>query len=233
MQISLIIPAFNEEEVIQDTLVEVLDFLKNNFQSFEIIVVDDASSDNTRMLVQKFPEIVLLRNLKNHGKGYSVAKGMRQAQGELLIFMDADNSTRIAELKTFLQFIPRYQVLIGSRAIAQAQVLARQALWKVFLGRLGNYLIQLFLLPGIKDTQCGFKLFTKDCKFIFEKLSIEDWGFDFELLFLLKKHKFKIKELPVAWKNNLDSKVKVSTYFKTLFQVIKVRLNYLFNQYKI
>lgn len=233
MQISVVIPAFNEESVISHTLTEVLAFLQNNFQSFEVIVVNDASSDKTTDIVSHFSQVILLHNQRNHGKGYSVAKGMKIAQGDLLLFMDADNSTRIAELTNFLKFIPNYQVVIGSRAISQAQVVTRQPAWKVFFGRFGNWLIQLFLLPGIKDTQCGFKLFTKDVKNIFQHLKINDWGFDFELLFLAKKKNFQIKELGVVWKNNFDSKVKFSTYFKTLMQVLKVRYNYLFNKYKI
>lgn len=233
MQISVVIPAFNEEKVIKDTLDEVFDFLKNNFQSFEVIVVNDASKDNTATVVSQIPQVILLNNQSNHGKGYSVAKGVNFAQGDLILFMDADNSTRIKELKNFLPFISKYSVIIASRAISQANVIRRQAAWKVFFGRIGNWLIQLFLLPGIKDTQCGFKLFRKECKNLFKQLKIEDWGFDFELLFLAKKNKFLIKELGVVWENNLDSKVKFSTYFKTLWQVITVRYNYLFNKYKV
>ncbi|MCB9802585.1 glycosyltransferase family 2 protein [Candidatus Nomurabacteria bacterium] len=233
MEISVVIPAFNEEKVILQTLTEVKFFLLKNYQSFEIIVVDDKSTDRTLDLLENFSEIKLLKNQKNHGKGYSVAKGVKAAKGEWILFMDADNSTKIKELNNFKPDLEENDLLIASRAVAGAKIIDSQAKWKVIFGRLGNKLIQILLLPGIQDTQCGFKLFRSELKGIFEQLTIEDWGFDFELLFLARKKNFKIKELPVEWLNNQDSKVKFSTYFKTILQVLKVRVNYFLNKYQI
>lgn len=233
MEISVVIPVFNEEKVIAKTLTEVKDFLSQNFSSFEIIVVDDCSTDQTIKILKNFPEIILLKNLRNHGKGYTVSKGVNQSVGEWILFMDADNSTKIQELNNFKAYLEDYDLLIASRAISGAFIASSQAKWKVIFGRLGNKLIQSLLLPGIKDTQCGFKLFRSSLKSIFQKLTIEDWGFDFELLFLASKKGFKIKELPVEWFNNTDSKVKFLSYFKTLEQVLRVRFNYFLNKYKI
>ena len=232
MEISVIIPAFNEEAVIGNTVKEIKDFLSANFYSFEIIIVDDASSDRTLEIVNQLKNIRVLRNLTNHGKGYTVAKGVQVARGEMILFMDADNSTPIKELKAVLPYIEDYHLVIGSRALSDSVILKRQSFIKVWLGRSGNFLIQLFILPGIKDTQCGFKLFRKEIKSLFDKLTIDDWGFDFELLFLARRHNFQIKEVPITWTNNEQSKVTLFGYIKTLVQVFKVRANHLFKKYK-
>ena len=232
MEISVIIPAFNEEAVIGNTVKEIKDFLSANFYSFEIIIVDDASSDRTLEIVNQLKNIRVLRNLTNHGKGYTVAKGVQVARGEMILFMDADNSTPIKELKAMLPYIEDYHLVIGSRALSDSVILKRQSFIKVWLGRSGNFLIQLFILPGIKDTQCGFKLFRKEIKSLFDKLTIDDWGFDFELLFLARRHNFQIKEVPITWTNNEQSKVTLFGYIKTLVQVFKVRANHLFKKYK-
>jgi dolichyl-phosphate beta-glucosyltransferase len=232
MEISVIIPAFDEEAVIEDTVREIKDFLTARFSKFEIIIVDDASRDRTLKIANQIKNIRVLRNLTNHGKGYTVAKGVRAAKGEMILFMDADNSTPIKELEAMLPYIQDYHLVIGSRALSDSVIVKQQAAIKVWLGRSGNLLIRLFLLPGIKDTQCGFKLFRKEVKSLFEKLTINKWGFDFELLFLARRQNFKIKEVPITWTNNEQSKVTPIGYLKTLAQVFKVRANYLFKKYK-
>ncbi|RJQ34839.1 glycosyltransferase family 2 protein [Candidatus Parcubacteria bacterium] len=231
MDISVVIPAYNEERVIVKTIEEVRNFLKNNFNSFEIIIVDDKSTDRTLEILRQLPDIILVRNLKNHGKGYSVAKGVGKASGEWILFMDADSSTKIDELKKFLPYVDKYALIIGSRALSGSEVRVRQNIVKVFLGRAGNFLIRLLLAPSIHDTQCGFKFFDKKLKDLFAKLTIEDWGFDFELIYLARKNNFSIKEVPVIWVNNFDSKVKWYNYPKTLAQVFKVKINNLIGKY--
>ncbi|MCD4761195.1 glycosyltransferase family 2 protein [bacterium] len=231
MDISVVIPAFNEEKIIKNTIAEVKDFLKNNFSSFEIIVVDDKSKDSTLKIVQAISGISVLGNSKNHGKGYSVVKGVKAAQGDLILFMDADNSTRINELQNFLSQTKDYPILIASRALPDSDIKIKQNVIKDYFGKFGNAIIRFVLLLRIHDTQCGFKLFSKETKHLFNKITINGFAFDFELLFLAKKYKFRVKEMPVTWLNNFDSAVKWYDYPNTLLQVFKVRFNNLIGKY--
>jgi len=231
MDISVIIPVFNEEEVIENTVHEVKSFLKNNFTSFEIIIVDDKSTDSTLEILKSIGGIKVLRNLKNHGKGYTVAKGMKYASGDLLLFMDADNSTRIDELVNFLKEIGQYDILIASRGLKDSKIELSQNIFKSFLGRVGNLFSRMLIDKNIYDTQCGFKLFKANTKYLFDKITINGFAFDFELIFLAKKYKFRVKEMPVVWKNNFKSTVKWYDYPKTMINLINIRLNNLLGKY--
>lgn len=231
MEISVVIPAFNEERVIVNTIKKVKEYLNKNFASFEIIVVDDKSTDRTLEILRQIPDIRLNRNLRNHGKGYTVAKGVKRAKGDWILFMDADSSTDISELDKFVPFMDDYDMIIGSRSMDDSDIKIRQNFVKVFLGKAGNLLIRLLLAPKIKDTQCGFKLSNSRMKHLFEQLTIEDWGFDFELIWLARKYRFRVKEVGITWLNNFDSKVRWYTYPKTLLQVFKVRFNNLKGKY--
>ncbi len=155
MDISVVIPAYNEQEVITSTLDEVKTFLQQNFSDFEILVVDDKSTDSTLNILKQREDIRLVRNLRNHGKGYSVAKGIKKAKGDLMIFMDADNSTRISEIKNFLEYKDEYPVIIGSRGLKESDVQVSQNFLKVFLGKAGNLFSRALINPKIKDTGIG------------------------------------------------------------------------------
>lgn len=231
MQISVIIPAYNEAPVIAATIRQVQEYLAQNFTSHEIIVVDDKSSDGTLEIIQQIAGIRVLRNLKNHGKGYTVAKGVRAGQGDYLLFMDADASTPINELAKLWSYRQEYPLVIGSRALAQSQVKVSQNKIKVLLGRGGNLLSRWLIDPAIKDTQCGFKLVTRSAQFLFDKLTIEDFGFDLELIFLARKYRLAIKEVPIVWYNNFASKVRWFHYPRTLAQLFQIRINDLLNKY--
>lgn len=231
MQISVVIPAYNEQKVIADTIDQVRNFLRSNFSEFEIIVVDDKSTDSTLHILQSREDIRLVRNLRNHGKGYSVAKGMKKAKGEWMLFMDADNSTRITELTNFLKYKNDYPIIIGSRGLKDSDIRVSQNILKVFMGKIGNMVSRILIDKNICDTQCGFKLFARHTQFMFDKLSISGFAFDFELLFLAKKFDFKIKEVPVVWYNNADSTVRWYDYPKTFTQVLKIRLNNILGKY--
>ena len=222
LDISIIIPVYNEEKVILKTISEVKEYIQSNFNTWEIIIIDDKSEDNSLNILQKIKDIKLLRNLRNHGKGYSIVKGVKEAKGSLILFMDADNSTRIKELDNFIKYTSNYDLIIGSRALKDSKI-------NIILG---NLLVRIFIYPKVYDSQCGFKLFNNKVKPLFSKLTIEDWGFDFELLFLAKEYNLNIKELPITWTNNTDSKVRGIDYLKTLLQVFKVRFNNLINKYK-
>ncbi len=231
MDISVVIPAYNEEKVILKTIEEVKEFLKENFDIFEIVIVDDYSSDKTLNIISSIKDIKVIHNSKNHGKGYAVTQGVLETKGDYILFMDADSSTNILELKKLLEYKDKYDLIIGSRGLEESDIKIKQNIFKVVLGRLGNLLIRLMIVPGIHDTQCGFKLFNNKGRELFKKLTINEWGFDFELLFLAKKYNLSIKEVPVIWLNNEDSKVKWYDYFLTLLEVFKIRLYNLLRKY--
>lgn len=226
MDLSIVIPSYNEAKLIESTIASAQVAAAKYFQNFEIIVVDDCSTDSTLEILKKIDGILILRNLKNHGKGYAVKKGVLAAQGDRILFMDADDSTPVkTELKKLLDQIKDYPIVIGSRALRDSDIQVRQNVFKVLLGKLGNLLIRLILGLKINDTQCGFKLFDKSAKKIFEKLTIDTWGFDFELMFLAKKYGIKVKEVPIVWRNRKESNVRWYNYPETFYQVFKIRLN--------
>lgn len=244
--LSVIIPAHNEEKRIGTTLLDIdhyftssrfADFVnkygegKFGVSDYEIIAAEDGSTDRTAEIVVNMAKLV--RNLRlDHsnqkiGKGAGVKRGMLGASGRYRLFMDADNSTTIDQIENFFpHFKEGYEVLIGSRAIKGAEVLVHQPFLKELAGKLGNIFIQIMAVSGIWDTQAGFKIFTdKAVKAIFPKLTIFGWGFDVEVLAIAEHLGFKIKEIPIRWKNDAASHVRLSSYFEVLFQTAKVRLN--------
>ena len=232
--LSVIIPAYNEEKTIAKTLESILDYLsKQNFLS-EIIVVSDGSQDKTAEIVGSFSNpglgsnvanISVIDRKENRGKGYTVREGMLKAGGTIRLFMDADNSTSIVEFNKMIPYFKEgYEVVIGSRDVKGASMLPAQYFHKRWLGNLGNLIIQALLLPGIWDTQCGFKAFTAEAaKNIFSKDKIDRWGFDIETLALARLLKYKIAIIPVHWVNKPGSRVKFSAYFEVLWETIKIR----------
>ena len=229
--LSVIIPAYNEAERITSTLFDIDKFLSQAEYSYEIIVVNDASKDNTAVVVDKLMPVIknlhLIDNAENKGKGGVVAQGMMSAKGNIRLFMDADNSTQIEEFAKLQPFFKEgYKVVIGSRAISGASVELYQPLLKRILGRAGNLFIRIMAVPNVKDTQCGFKAFTEDAaERIFSRLTITRWGFDVEVLAIAKLLGYKIKEVGITWTNDTRSHVKASAYLKVLLEVIKIRFN--------
>lgn len=231
MFLSVIIPAYNEEKRIGKTLLAVDHYLAKQKFDYEILAVIDGATDKTAEVVNNFRQMVrnlrLIDNKQNHGKGWVVRQGMLEAHGEIRLFMDADNATTLDHFDKMLPlFRDGYEVVIGSRDSKDARG-AKQAvpqpLFKRILGNAGNVLIQIFAVPGIWDTQCGFKAFSaKAAKAIFSKTRIDRWGMDIEILALTRKLGFKIGKIPVYWVNDAASLVKLSGYlavFKELFQI--------------
>ncbi len=231
MNISVVIPAFNEATVIAETIKKIKKYLQSNNIVGEIIVVDDCSTDSTLAVLKNISDIKVLKNLRNHGKGYSVRKGVLSAKQDWILFMDADNSTDISELDKFSKYLSDYDVLIASRALPESNIVVKQNIIKITLGRLGNLVIRLLIDPRIKDTQCGFKLFNKKVQPLFNKITIDGFGFDFELIWLIKKNNLRIKEVPVTWVNDFASSVKWWHYPKVLAEVLAVRINNLLGKY--
>jgi len=230
--LSVVIPAYNEEERLPRTLKRVLSYLGRRGVEFEVIVVDDGSEDGTCEVALSFAShspVRVLRNERNRGKGYSVRRGMLEARGELRLFSDADLSTPIEELPKLEGAILEegFDIAIASRGLPQSRLLVRQPLWREALGRTFNLYIQLLLLPGIWDTQCGFKLFTaRAAEEVFRRVTLEGFGFDFEALFIAKKLGLKVKEVPVTWYHSPKTKVKVlRDGIRMGLEALKVRAN--------
>lgn len=231
MRLSVIIPAYNEEKRIEKTLLSVDEYLSKENYDYEILVVNDGSKDRTGEVVEaltsRVKNLKLIDNRDNHGKGWVVRKGMLEARGDYRLFVDADNSTTVDHLDKFWPYMKEnYQVAIASIAKKGAQIAHTEKFYKRILGKLGNLWIQFWVLPGVHDTQRGFKLFTAQAaKKVFEKLTLNRWGFDIEVLALSRKFGFKIKEVPVKWVNDPDSRVKPTAYFQVLIETLKVRWN--------
>jgi len=234
--LSLIIPAYNEEQRIKASLENALDFFESKSLNFEILVVDDGSKDNTKQLVTNFdsPKIKLIAQDQNRGKGAAVTRGMLEANGQIRIFSDADFSTPVTEIdKVITAMSLGTEVFIGSRALDYSMIKKHQPAYREFMGKTFNKLVQLFLISGIKDTQCGFKGFTaKAAEDIFSKMKIEGFGFDLEIIYLANKLGFQISEVPVEWYNDERSTVNPIkdsiTMFFDIFKVKRLHKNDLF-----
>jgi len=235
-QLSVIIPAYNEEKRLPPTLEQVGGYLSAKSWSHEIIVVSDGSADQTAEVAGCFQEknfnLLVLEYEPNRGKGYAVKQGMLKATGRWRLFMDADSSTPIEELEKLLPHLKTfadndesgYDIVIGSLAVAGAQINKREFFLRVAAGKIGNLLIQWLLLPGIQDTQRGFKLFTAEAaEKIFPQLTVDGWGFDIEALALARRFNFSIKEVPVYWSHNSASKISSWDYLQVLFDLLKLR----------
>ncbi|MDP2647837.1 MAG: glycosyltransferase family 2 protein [Candidatus Yanofskybacteria bacterium] len=232
MHLSVIIPAYNEEKRIAKTLESIDGYLAKQGFSYEIMVVNNNSKDKTAVLVQEYKEKIPHLKLINEpqpGKGYAVTKGMFESTGKYRLFTDADNSTSIDHIKLMMPYFEKgYDVVIGSLAVKGAKILqgGGEPWWRVIMGKAGNKFIQIFAVWGISDTQRGFKIFTeRAAKDIFPRLTIFGWGFDVEVLALARRFKYKIKEVPVTWDNDPDSKVNFWAYPQVLGQTLKVFWN--------
>ena len=238
--LTVIIPAYNEERHIKDTLYEISGYLKNRGFAYEIIIVDDGSIDRTAEIAQStaplFNNFVLLKNGNNRGKGYAVRRGMLAAKGEHALFMDADNSTSIYEFDKFLPCIKEgYDVVIASRRLKDSLVEDPQPMLRAKMGQLYIFLSRAILKLNLSDFNCGFKVYNvKSCRFIFDLQRMDDWSFDVELLFLINKYGLKIKEVPVRWVHKSGSKVKpIKDAVRSFLSIIKIKLNDLKNLYKV
>lgn len=227
--LSIIIPAYNEAERISRTLIDMDRRLARVDYSYEIIVVDDGSKDNTVEVVSKM--LPMIRNLRvveageNLGKGGAVRSGMLLAKGQIRLFTDADNSTSIDQFDNMIPFFKQgYGVVIGSRAVKGARLEPPEPLYRQLIGKGLNLCIQAILLRGIWDTQCGFKAFTAEAADrIFGMARIPGWGFDVEILSIAKLLGYKIKEMPVRWVDDARSHVRWNAGLQFIRDAVKIR----------
>ena len=236
--LSVIVPAYNEEERLSQTLKEINNYLRQQNYGSEILVVSDGSTDRTneitKNLMAEIKNLRLLEFPKKRGKGFGVRQGMLEAKGDYRIFTDADNSTPLEQIeKMWPHFKEGFDIVIGSRDLKGAVLDPPQPWQRIFTGEAFKLVRKIIVgLWGIQDSQCGFKCFTKKAaEKIFPKCKIDRFSFDAEVLLIAKKFKYKIKEIPIYWKNDLASKVKFKSMVKMALDLVKIRWNFITHKY--
>jgi dolichyl-phosphate beta-glucosyltransferase len=234
-QLSVVIPAFNEAARLPATLSAIERYLGDAALAYEILVVDDGSTDDTgaRAAAAARGALRVLRNERNRGKGFSVRRGMLQARGERRLMCDADLSTPIEELPRLMRKLDDgFEVAIASRALDGAQVLVHQPFLRESVGRIFNLLVQALLLPGLHDTQCGFKLWSADAaRDAFERSRIDGFSFDVEVLHLARRRGRRIAEVPVTWRNDAATRVTLLRGSAAFADLLRIRWNGLRGRY--
>ena len=229
---SLIIPAYNERGRIEACVRNVAQWVRSRpeGESWEVILADDGSTDGTAeaartVAQQENFEVKVLRDPENRGKGAAIRRGVLAAVGDSVLITDTDLSTPLSEWEKLAAKLPTHPIAIGSRALQDDLVRRRQAFHRVLLGRTGNRLIQRLAVPGIRDTQCGFKLFRGElARELFRQARIDRFAWDVEVLYLAQRRGIAIAEVPVLWFNSPESKVRVvRDALQTLWDVLRIR----------
>ena len=232
--LSVIVPAYNEAERLPKTLKRFDEYLTATGFAYEILVMLDGPSDNTREvlreMLREIPNLKVIDRPVNRGKGFTVKEGMLRAAGRIRLFTDADNSTDIAHFEKMKPFFNEgYDLVIASRNskdAPNAEEAVPQAWYKRWTGRVGNLIVQLLAVPGIWDTQCGFKAFRAEvAERIFSDAKIEGWGFDIEVLALARAFNYKIGIIPAHWVNDARSHVRWFDYLRVLGDTLRVQAN--------
>lgn len=213
--LAVIVPAFNEESRLGEALEGLLKYYQGQPYTWEITIVSDGSTDSTNQLVSDFaashPGFRLLAYSPNRGKGYAVRKGMLECEGEILLFCDADLATPQEETEKLLAHIRQgAEVAIGSRPLKESRLEKRQPLYREMLGRAFNLAVRMLAVPGISDTQCGFKMFTCEAAAkVFTRCSLDGFSFDFEAILIARRLGMRIDEVPIRWSHKDGSKVSI------------------------
>jgi len=230
--ISVVVPAYNEEKRIRGSLIEACSFLDNTPLDYEMIVVDDGSSDRTSEVVRDLssdtPNLKLVRYGKNRGKGYALRTGVLATKGDPVLVMDADLSTPMEELWKLMPYLTegRAHVAIGSRALALSDIIRKQPWWRQGMGKIFNYIVRVLVIGGFSDTQCGFKLFTGNvARELFRQATIDRFAYDVEILALAARKGYRIAEVPIRWINSPESKVNpVKDSLRMLADILRIRI---------
>lgn len=210
---AVIIPAYNEDQRILPTLERVRDYLSGQNYSWSVTLISDGSSDRTVGIGQEFaaqnPGFHVIDYKPNRGKGYAVRTGMLSVEGDMILFSDADLAAPIEEVEKLLEHMKAgADVAIGSRPLKDSDLEIRQPFYREMLGRAFNFAVQLMAIRGIKDTQCGFKLFTqKAARDVFSRCKLDGFSFDFEALMVARDLGYRIDEVPIRWRHQEGSKV--------------------------
>jgi len=241
--LSVVVPAYKEGDRIGRNLLEIDKYLKGKNYTYEIIVIVDGSSDNTAEVARNYslqvPHLRVIDNPENYGKGYVVRQGLLDARGKWSLFLDADGSTSITHLDSFAtQFDAGYDVIIGSRKMEGSFIQVHQPRYRELMGEAGNWLIRIVLgLWSYPDTQCGFKIISNvAAREIANRMVVNRFGFDFELIALALKLGFKIKQMPVRWMNEEGSTVQLfgkNGFFQVLIDLFKTKARFLIGTYRI
>jgi dolichyl-phosphate beta-glucosyltransferase len=237
--LSVVIPAYNEEARIAKSLEKIYLYLQKQSYTYELIVVDDGSRDQTiRVVTDIFKRIeqgMLLVNEVNRGKGYSVRKGMLASTGDYVLFSDADLSTPIEEVEKLLQPLQQgVDIAIGSRALKDSEVRIHQPFYREYMGKIFNVVLRLLMITNLHDTQCGFKCFRGDvARQLFKKVTFERFSFDVEVLFLAGLQGYTVTEVPVQWFNEPNTRVNaLKDSSRMLKDVLTLRYNAWTGKYK-
>ena len=237
LKISIVIPAYNEERRLPQTLERIGAYVAARPFDAEIVVVDDGSTDATARIVEelraRIPNLRLVSNGVNRGKGFSVRHGMLEARGNIALFTDADLSAPIEEADKLIGALQHAEVTLGSRALDRSLIATHQSRFREIAGIIFNKLVKAILwLPSI-DTQCGFKAFVLPrARIIFEQQRINGFGFDPEVLFLARRHGLRALEIPVRWSHDPDTKVRVGIDSLRMFaDLLVIRWNWLLGRY--
>lgn len=243
LYLSVVIPAYKEKERIGSNLLEIERFLSDKNFEYEIIIIVDGSPDNTAEVAANYAKQVknlrVISNEVNHGKGYVVRQGLLESKGKYVVFLDADGSTSITHVEKFLPELEAgADVIVGSRKIEGAFVQIHQPKYREFMGEGGNWLIRIVLgLWSFPDTQCGFKMLTgKAAHEVAQRMVVDRFGFDFELIILAKALGFKIKQMPVRWLNEQGSTVSLTGpngFIQVLIDLFKTKLRLIGGKYNI
>jgi len=229
--LSIVIPAYKEEERIHKILDAIIKYQESKNFPIEVIVVVDGSPDKTAEVVseykKKIPGLEIIDRKENKGKGYTVREGVMATKRRYILFSDADNSTPIEQVDKLLKHKEDYPVIIGSRYIKGGRLAHPQGVVRKLGGRVINLVIRMFAVRGIKDTQCGFKLFEHDAaKEIFKRMTFERFSFDIEILAIARRHKYKIKEAGIVWYDDPHSTVSpIKDGLKMIRDAWRVRVN--------
>jgi dolichyl-phosphate beta-glucosyltransferase len=237
MKLSIVIPAYNEEERMAKAVEALNAFLPGLEPAPEILIVDDGSTDRTTSVLSAAPARFAYRLISyrpNKGKGYALRQGILKASGNYVLFLDVDMSTPLNELRKFREAIARgVPVIIGSRKTAGSLILKSQSPLRRRLGEGFSFLSKVLLVPGITDFTCGFKVFRRDAaQRIFKAQRIKRWGYDTEVLFLARRFGYAIEEVPVSWENDDRTKVHlIRDVVRSLGDLVRIRLNALLGKY--
>jgi dolichyl-phosphate beta-glucosyltransferase len=236
--LTIIIPAYNEEPRLPETLQRIAEYLPTLGLRTEVLVVDDGSTDRTAAVTESFrgklTGLRVLSNGRNRGKGYSVRHGMLESQGDLVLFTDADLSAPIEESDKLLTALNNgYDVAIGSRAMDRSLISTRQSIFRETAGIIFNKIVRMVLRLPFVDTQCGFKAFRRErCRIIFDQQRIEGFGFDPELLYLARHHGLRAIEIPVRWGHSPATKVNMlGDSLKMFGDIFTIRWNAMSGRY--